>query len=127
MTFLQLTYADYVKPVPVANFKAAWDELDPESEVAGDYGLGVVSGGVKGTVEAMIAHMGMFVADGTDLVTETARSHMILLSGELCRGHRALLRISFGLGQSGEMAMKVVSRADDRDVSELLHAIVQDA
>jgi hydrogenase maturation factor len=37
------------------------------------------------------------------------------------------MRISFGLDKAGSMAMKVVSRAEAKEVSELLHEIVQDA
>ena len=32
--------ADYVKPVVVSNFRKTWEELNPESERADDYGLG---------------------------------------------------------------------------------------
>lgn len=116
-----------MKPKPVGNFKAAWDELEAGTEVSGDYGLGEVQGGVRRTVEAMIEHMGMYVAEGTDIVADNARSHSIMLSGELCGGHAAVVRISFGLDSSGSMAMKVVSRADSLEVSQLLHEIVQDA
>jgi coatomer subunit gamma len=124
---VQLTYADYIKPNPIGNFRGTWDEMGEDTEVKGDYDLGEVEGGVKSSVEAMIEHLGMFVAEGTDLVAENARSHSILLSGTLCGGHGALMRISFGLDKSGSMAMKVVSRAESKEVSELLHEIVQDA
>lgn len=124
---IEISYSDYMKPKPVGNFKAAWEELDTETEVSGDYSLGEPQGGVRGIVEAMIEHMGMYVAEGTDIVTDNARSHSIMLSGELCGGHTAVVRISFGLDASGSMAMKVVSRADSPEVSQLLHEIVQDA
>lgn len=124
---MQLTYADYMKQQAVNNFRSSWDEMGEDTEVKGDYDLGAVDGGVKGTVDAMIEHLGMFVAEGTDLVAENARSHSILLSGVLCGGHAVLMKISFGLDKTGSMAMKVVSRAESQEVSELLHEIVQDA
>ena len=37
---LEVLPADYVKPVAVANFRKSWEELNPESERADDYGLG---------------------------------------------------------------------------------------
>ena len=77
------------------------------------------------TVEAMISHMGMYVAEGTDLVAANARSHMLMLSGELCGGHKALLRISFGLDPQGATVMKVVTRAAEKEISEVLDEIVQ--
>ena len=122
---VQISATDYIKSVPVRNFKAAWDELDPESEVSGTYALGTDTGGVPSAVEAMISHMGMYVAEGTDLVVPNARSHMLMLSGELCGGHKALLRISFGVDARGSVAIKVVTRAADQDISEVLDQIVQ--
>jgi hypothetical protein len=34
--------ADYVAPTPVPNFRAAWEALPEEAEMADDYGLGQV-------------------------------------------------------------------------------------
>lgn len=122
---MQISAADYIKAVPVTNFKNAWDEVGDACEVSGSYGLDPVDGGVPATVQAMISHMGMFVAEGTDLVAANARSHTIMLSGELCGGHKALLRISFGLDSDGGMVMKVVTRAEDQEISQVLDEIVQ--
>lgn len=36
----EVSAADYIKPEPVQNFRNAWEELGPESEMADDYGLG---------------------------------------------------------------------------------------
>lgn len=121
---MQVSAADYIKPVPIANFKAAWDELGEEGEVDGTYHLGGAAG-VAATVDAAIAHMGMFVAEGTDLVAPNARSHMLMLSGELCGGHRALQRISFGVDASGALVIKVVTRSESEDISQVLDEIVQ--
>jgi hypothetical protein len=122
---LQICATDYIKAVPTANFKSLWDDMGDECEVSGSYALAAVEGGVPATVEVMISHMGMFVAEGTDLVAPNARSHMIMLSGELCGGHMALLRISFGLDPSGSMVMKVTTRSADHAISEVLNNIVQ--
>jgi len=32
--------ADYAKPLPLGNFRGAWEELAPETEQENDYGLG---------------------------------------------------------------------------------------
>jgi coatomer subunit gamma len=120
---VQLSSADYVKGVPVANFKAAWDGMDEASEVSGTYQLGG-SSGVPAAVEAMIASLGMSVAEGTDVVAPNARSHMVMLSGELCGGHRALARIQFGANPAGSVAIKATTRADDEDVSQVVQDII---
>lgn len=36
-------------------------------------------------------------------------------------------RLSFGMSADGEVAMKVVSRGDSEAVSEMVHAIIQEA
>lgn len=36
----EISAADYVKPESVSNFRNAWEELGPESELTDDYGLG---------------------------------------------------------------------------------------
>lgn len=37
---LEVTGSDYIKPAPLGNFRAVWEELPPESEREDDYGLG---------------------------------------------------------------------------------------
>lgn len=39
-----MSAADYVKPVAVPNFKAAWDALPADTEREDDYGLGAKDG-----------------------------------------------------------------------------------
>jgi hypothetical protein len=41
---LDVSAADYVKPVAVPNFKAAWDALPADTEREDDYGLGAKDG-----------------------------------------------------------------------------------
>jgi hypothetical protein len=36
-------------------------------------------------------------------------------------------RLSFGMGADGQVAMKVVSRADSEEASEAVHSIIQEA
>lgn len=46
---LEVTPADYIRPVVVTNFRKGWEELDPSSERADDYGLGQREGLQVGT------------------------------------------------------------------------------
>ena len=39
---MQVGPADYIAPTPVPNFRAAWEALPEEAEMADDYGLGQV-------------------------------------------------------------------------------------
>jgi hypothetical protein len=40
----QVSPADYVKPTLLANFRKAWEELDPSTEKEDEYGLGTREG-----------------------------------------------------------------------------------
>jgi hypothetical protein len=37
---VDVTFADYVKPIAVANFRKAWEDMGEEGERGDDYGLG---------------------------------------------------------------------------------------
>jgi coatomer protein complex subunit gamma len=37
---IEVSGADYIKPLVVGNFRGAWEELPPETEREDDYGLG---------------------------------------------------------------------------------------
>lgn len=124
--YSQIAASDYMKPMPTANFKVAWDALEADTEVLDDYGLGP-SDSVGPTVEQIIAHMGMHCCEGTDMVASNARSHTVMLAGEFCGGGSALVRIAFGLDSAQELVMKVTSRASSLDVSNAVHALIQAA
>lgn len=38
---LEISAVNYIKAVSVPNFRKAWDDTDPASELSDDYGLGV--------------------------------------------------------------------------------------
>ena len=37
---MEIGAAHYIKGVPLGNFRRAWEETNPESELSDDYGLG---------------------------------------------------------------------------------------
>ncbi|KAK9828743.1 hypothetical protein WJX72_001875 [[Myrmecia] bisecta] len=123
---VEVTPADYIKPVAVANFRSVWEELDPESEMADDYGLGLRDS-LQDAVEAVIGILGMQACEGSDAVPPNARSHTALLAGVIVGDVQVLVRLSFGIDVSRQVAMKMVVRSDGRDVSEAIHQIIQDA
>lgn len=123
---LEVTPADYVKPVVVANFRKGWEELDEASEKIDDYGLGQRDG-LQEAVEAVIQTLGMQPCEGTEAVPPNARSHTVLMAGIFVGNQQVLVRMSFGLDASGQVAMKLVVRADSLEISEAVHQIIQNA
>lgn len=78
-------------------------------------------------VEAVIGILGMVPCEGTDAVPPNSRSHTVLLSGTFVGGLQALVRMNFGIDGGNNVAMKLCVRAEDEDVSEAIHQIIQDA
>ncbi|KAL6759224.1 adaptin N terminal region-domain-containing protein [Haematococcus lacustris] len=123
---LEVTPADYVKPVLVPNFRKGWEELPADSERADEYGLGPREG-LQEAVETLVSTLGMQPCEGTEAVPPNARSHTVLLAG-LFVGHRqVLVRMSLGLDASSNVAMKLVVRGDTAESAEAVHSIIQNA
>ena len=93
--------------------------------LSGENGLICCMNFVQDAVEAVMGILGMAACDGTDAVPPNARSHTVLLSGLLVGDVPALARISFGIDLGRNVAMKLVTRSDEPEVSEALHAIIQ--
>lgn len=123
---IDVTAADYFKPVGVGNFRKSWEELDPETEKSDEYGLGQREG-LQEAVEAVINILGLQACEGSEAVPPNARSHAAFLSGVFVSGGRVLVRINFGIDASNQVAMKLVVRAESDDISEAVHNIIQDA
>lgn len=58
------------------------------------------------------------------MVASNSRSHACLLSGVYIGNVKVLVRLSFGMDASKEVAMKLAVRSDDVNVSEAIHEIV---
>lgn len=121
-----VTPADYVKPTKIANFRAAWEQLDADTETTDDYGLGQRSS-LEEAIEAVIETLGMSVCDGTDAVPPNARSHQVALSGTFLGEELCLVRLSFGIDSKKNVAMKVIARGETADVAEAVHLIITEA
>ena len=122
---LEISIGDYMQPCPTSNFKTSWEELDEATEREDEYGLGQRNG-LQEAIETVIAILSMHTCDGTDTVGPNARSHTLLVSGKFL-GCVVLARIQFGSQLDGNVAMKVIARAETEDVSEVLHQLIAEA
>lgn len=61
---------------------------------------------------------------GTEAVPSNSRSHTCLLSGIYIGNVKVLVRLSFGIDGSKEVAMKLAVRSEDESVSEAIHELV---
>ena len=82
---------------------------------------------MQDAVEAVGRILGMQACEGTDAVPPNARSHTLLLSGTVVGDVQVLVRLSFGIDAQRNVAMKLAVRSESADVSEAIHAIIQEA
>lgn len=123
---VEVSPADYIKPAFTPNFRAAWEALPEDSEMMDDYGIGQRDS-LQDAVEAVGRILGMQACEGTDAVPPNARSHTLLLSGTVVGDVQVLVRLSFGIDAQRNVAMKLAVRSESSDVSEAIHAIIQEA
>ena len=110
----------------LGNFRKAWEDMDAETELSDEYGIGQREG-LQEAVEVLIGTLGMAPCEGTDAVPPNARSHTVLLSGKLIGDVSLLVRLSLGIDAGSNVAMKLVARADSAAGSEFVHAIIANA
>ncbi|CAJ2679238.1 unnamed protein product [Trifolium pratense] len=121
---LEVVAADYILKVGVSNFRNAWESMDPDSERVDEYGLGQRGEGLSEAVNTVINILGMQPCEGTEAVPPNSRSHTCLLSGVFIGGVKVLVRLSFGIDSTKDVAMKLAVRSDDVNVSDAIHEIV---
>jgi len=120
---IYLSPQDFIHATKISNFRNKWEELDPETEIADEYGIGVRDS-LQDAVEAVVETLGLAACEGTEAVPPNARSHVCLLHGKAVGGMEALARVNFGIDRNMEVAIKLTVRAANADMSEALHAIV---
>ncbi|PWA46162.1 coatomer/calthrin adaptor appendage, C-terminal subdomain-containing protein [Artemisia annua] len=62
--------------------------------------------------------------EGTEVVAANSRSHTCLLFGVYVGNVKVLVRLSFGVDISKEVAMKLSVRSEDEAVSDAIHELV---
>ncbi|KAL2512218.1 Coatomer subunit gamma [Abeliophyllum distichum] len=119
----EVVAADYMVKVGVSNFRNAWESMGPDFERIDEYGLGPRES-LAESVNTVINLLGMQPCEGTEVVPTNSRSHSCLLSGLYIGNVKVLVRLSFGIDASKEVAMKLAVRSEDENVSDTIHEIV---
>ncbi|XP_022898578.1 coatomer subunit gamma-2 isoform X1 [Olea europaea var. sylvestris] len=119
----EVVAADYMVKVGVSNFRNAWESMGPDFERIDEYGLGPRES-LAESVNTVINLLGMQPCEGTEVVPSNSRSHSCLLSGLYIGNVKVLVRLSFGIDASKEVAMKLAVRSEDENVSDTIHDIV---
>eukprot|EP00898_Chlorokybus_atmophyticus_P002159 jgi/Chlat1/2944/Chrsp2S04678 len=123
---LEVSTTDYIRKVPVPNFRVAWEALPEENEKVDEYGIGPREA-LQEAVEAVMAILGMQPVESTEVVPANARSHTTLLAGVFVGNVQVLVRLQFGMDASKNVAMKLSARAEDPAVCDIVHDIIANA
>jgi len=119
---VELSTADYVHRVSVADFGRSWDVIGDTHEVMEAYSLTTLKT-LQDAVNAIIEFMGMQTLDGTHNVPNSAKSHRVLLCG-LFMGSQVLVRSDIVLDPAGGVNMQLAIRSERDDVSQAIAASV---
>ena len=114
---------DFIHATKMSNFRNAWEELDPDTEIVDEYGIGVRDS-LQDAVVAVMDTLGLAACEGTEAVPPNARSHVCLLNGLAVGNMKVLARVNFGIDRNMEVAIKLTVRASSADISESIHALV---
>lgn len=101
-----------------ASFKAAWEAIGPECEMSDSFLLDEYDG-LAAAVAATLDLLGMAPCEGTDKVSDRAKTHFLLLTGVFVPGVQVLMHAKFVL-TSECVSLETVLRSEDVAVSEAL-------
>ena len=73
---LEIGAADYIKAQLLGNFRAAWEALPAETEMADEYALGERAS-LEDAIDAVVGILGMQPCEGTDAVPPNARCMLL--------------------------------------------------
>lgn len=101
-----------------SSFKAAWEALGPDNELADSFLLEEHEN-VPSAVAATIDLLGMAPCESTERVSDRARSHILLLTGVFVPGVQVMMHAKFVVTPEC-VALETVLRSEDAAVSEML-------
>ena len=121
---LDIATSDFMAKVSVPDFRKAWESMGNESEVLEKFALQFRK--VEDAVSAVLDFLGMQPCDGTAVVKQTGKPHMLHLSGVFVSGQQVLSRAQIALpNESGQCVLKIAVRSPDMEVSRMVADCIQ--
>jgi coatomer protein complex subunit gamma len=114
---VDITSADYMRPVGLDGFRGAWEAMGKEGEVLESFALPIPS--VADSTKAVFEALGMAPCDGTGTVAAGAERHNAYLSGVFLGGMKALARLQVSLSGTGTV-LKIAVRSEDAQLSRYI-------
>jgi len=118
---LELASADYVKKVPVADFREAWESMGPGCEVVETFSLSYNS--LKSALDAIVDFLGMQVCENTGSSGDSSRQ-TVLLSGVFLGGVQVFAIVNLRTESAKNVGMRLTVRSTDMQISQFVAASV---
>uniref|UniRef100_A0A7S2I1N9 Coatomer subunit gamma n=1 Tax=Haptolina brevifila TaxID=156173 RepID=A0A7S2I1N9_9EUKA len=119
---LELTSADFMKKVPVVDFKEAWSTIGADHEVVETFSL--TYSAIKGAMDAVIDFLGMQPCDNSANPAEDARTHTVLLSGLFLGGVQVFAIVNLRVDSAKAVGMRLTVRSNNLATSQFVASSV---
>lgn len=115
---LEISSADYMKRVPVVDFREAWDTIGNSCEVVETFSLSYSA--LKVAMDAVIDFLGMHICENTGNPAEAARTHTVLLSGIFLGGMNVFAIVNLRVDSPKSVGMRLTVRSTDMQTSQFV-------
>jgi len=115
---LELNAADFVKRVPVVDFREAWSTVGSDAEVVETFSLSYPS--LQAAMTEVVAFLGMQPCDNSDKIAEGARTHTVMLSGIFLGGVQVFAIVQLRVDSPKAVGMRLAVRSTDMAISRFV-------
>jgi len=119
---LEIAAADFMKRVPVVDFREAWDTIGGGCEVVETFSLSYNS--LKQAMDAVIDYLGMQICENTGNPAESARTHTVLLSGVFLGGVQVFAIVNLRTDSAKSVGMRLTVRSAEMGISQFVASSV---
>jgi len=119
---LEIAAADFMKRVPVLDFREAWDTIGNGCEVVETFSLTYNS--LKQAMDAVIDYLGMQICENSGNPAESARTHTVLLAGTFLGGVQVFSIVNLRTDSNKNVGMRLTVRSADMGISQFVASSV---
>mmetsp|Transcript_18958 Transcript_18958/g.55693 ORF Transcript_18958/g.55693 Transcript_18958/m.55693 type:complete len:886 (-) Transcript_18958:349-3006(-) len=119
---LELTAADYMRRLMIADFRGSWETLGNAGEVIETFSL--TYNGLPEAIKAIVEFLGMEVCENTGTPADGARTHTVLLSGGFLTGAQVLAIVNLRTEGGRNVGMRLSVRSSDKQISQFVASCV---
>lgn len=119
---LEIAAADFMKRVPVVDFREAWDTIGAGCEVVETFSLSYNS--LKQAMDAVIDYLGMQICENTGNPAESARTHTVLLAGVFLGGVQVFAIVNLRTDSAKNVGMRLTVRSAEIGISQFVASSV---